>query len=329
MSIVVLDLEWNQGNQTKERQDPGMPFEVIEIGAVRLNDQLEHEADYSRLIRPTCYTTMHFITGKLLHISMEDLRGEEPFPVVLRDFLAWCGKDPLFCTWGPLDLTELQRNMRWHGLAPLADGPLPFLDAQKLFSIAFQDSHERISLEHAVDQCGIRKEIPFHRAHDDAWYTALILQRIPRHLFSYYSFDYFTIPENREHEVHVRFDSYAKYISRGFQDKSAALEDAEVMSTRCYVCGRRATRKISWFTPNGRQYYSVSCCPEHGLMKAKVRLRKAEDGEVYVVKTERFIGEKDVRELGERARKAEKTAGKKEYRLRAGQRKKRAGKGRT
>ena len=84
MSIVVLDLEWNQGNQTKERQDPGMPFEVIEIGAVRLNDQLEHEADYSRLIRPTCYTTMHFITGKLLHISMEDLRNEEPFPIFLR-----------------------------------------------------------------------------------------------------------------------------------------------------------------------------------------------------------------------------------------------------
>ncbi len=38
-------------------------------------------------------------------------------------------------------------------------------------------------------------------------------------------------------------------------------------------------------------------------MKAKVRLRKTDDGLVYVVKTERFIGEDDVNELRRRSLK--------------------------
>ena len=93
------------------------------------------------------------------------------------------------------------------------------------------------------------------------------------------------------------FDDYIKYISRSFADKAAAIADRKVMSTKCYLCHKNLRKKIRWFTPNGKHYYSVSYCDKHGYMKAKVRLRKAEDDRIYVVKTEKFISKEEVDSL--------------------------------
>lgn len=305
MNYIVLDLEWNQGSPDRDKQDPVMPFEVIEIGAVKLDEERRHVSDFSELVRPVRYRTMHYVTGKLLHLSMQDLAGSDTFPEVCERFLAWCGEEPRFVTWGPLDLTEFQRNMAFHEMQALSDRPLRFYDAQKLFALAYQDRKSRVSLEKAIDFEHLEKDVPFHRAHDDAYYTAEIFARLPEGVLANYSFDYFTIPRKKENEVHVRFADYAKYISRGFPDKNAALEDGEVMGTTCFLCGKPLRRRVvPWFTPNGKHYYSVSVCPEHGYMKAKVRLRKAEDGQIYIVKTERFIGEGDVKKLKNNARRA-------------------------
>ena len=304
MKYIVLDLEWNQGNADIEPQNPRLPFEIIEIGAVRLNENREHDGDFSSLIRPVCYHSMHYITGQLVHLTMEALQNERPFTEVMDEFLRWCGDEPLFCTWGPNDLTELQRNLLYHDEEPLADGPLPYLDVQKLFGIFLGSRKERRSLEYAIDYLQIPKDSPFHRAHSDAYYTAKILERLPQEVLRNVSYDAFSIPKKRGDELHVRFDDYVKYISRGFSAKSKALGDAEVMSTRCYLCGRKLRKKVRWFTPNGRHYYSVSVCPEHGLMKAKIRLHKSKDDLYYVVKTEKFIGEEEAQALRERAKKA-------------------------
>ena len=36
MNYVVLDLEWNQSTNGRP-EVPGIPFEVIEVGAIKLN----------------------------------------------------------------------------------------------------------------------------------------------------------------------------------------------------------------------------------------------------------------------------------------------------
>ena len=150
MNYIVLDLEWNQSSR-KEETDSGLHFEIIEMGAVRLNDSRVMVSEFSRLVKPQIYHELHKITSRLIHIQMQELEHGQPFPEVLRDFLAWCEEDYMFCTWGPLDLTELQENMRYYGLEPLSKGPIPFLDIQKLFSIAFEDGKSRRALEYAVD----------------------------------------------------------------------------------------------------------------------------------------------------------------------------------
>ena len=41
MNYIVLDLEWNQGNPAHEPEVYGIPFEIVEIGAIKLNDKKE------------------------------------------------------------------------------------------------------------------------------------------------------------------------------------------------------------------------------------------------------------------------------------------------
>ena len=304
MNYIVLDLEWNQSSDGKEEESKLLPFEIVEIGAIRLNSERQMVSEFSELIKPQVYHEMHHITRKLIHLQMDQLEHGRPFAEVAEQFFDWCGEAPVFCTWGAMDLTELQRNLSYYGMQTLADGPFPFLDVQKLFSIGFEDRKSRRSLEYAIDYLKIEKDIPFHRAFSDAYYTAKVLALLDHELLRNYSYDVFHIPKDKQSEIHVQFDTYAKYISRGFADKAQAMEDRTVSSTKCYLCRRSLRRKIRWFTPNGKHYYCVSYCDRHGYMKSKVRMRKSEDKMVYVVKTEKFITEAEVEAIRDKQKKS-------------------------
>lgn len=297
MNYVVLDLEWNQSDTGNEPEVKVMPFEIIDIGAIKLNESRAMIDEYNQLVKPVVYRHMHKITGNLIHLHMKDLEKGKAFPEVAGEFLDWCGEDFIFCTWGPLDLYELQRNMHYYEIEPLSGSPVRFLDIQKLFSIAYEDKKSRRSLEYAIDYLKIKKDIPFHRAFSDAYYTAQILATLEEPVLANYSIDTYILPRTRQEEVHVLFQDYMKYISREFPDKQKAMEDREVISTKCYLCHKNLRKKIRWFTPNGKHYYSVSLCPVHGYMKSKIRVRKSERNQVFVVKTSKFISEEGYQKM--------------------------------
>ncbi len=297
MNYIVFDLEWNQASEGKCKVNKDMPFEIIEIGALKLNEQKCVIGEFNRLIKPSVYKDMHFITKTLSHIKKEELFNGKSFEVVVCDFLKWCGEDFVFCTWGPLDLTELQRNMNYYQFASLSNKPMQFLDIQKLFSLGYENGKSRRTLEYAIDYLKIVKDIPFHRAFSDAYYTVKVFQKIASELHDHVSFDLFALPSSKRDEIHIVFSDYSKYISRKFKTKSSALLDREVSSIKCYICKKALRKKIKWFTPNGKHYYAVSFCPNHGYLKGKIRIKKTEDNEVFVVKTIKQIGVADVEEI--------------------------------
>ena len=306
-NYVVFDLEWNQGDAPFVREDgKTLTFEIVEIGAVKLNENREKIGEFSRLIKPQVHTHMHRITGKLIHLSMEDLAKGDKFQDVARDFLEFCGEDVKFCTWGPLDLTELQRNLDFYGMPLLSDRPIAFYDVQKLYSLAYDDGKSRKALEAAVDEIRIPKDIPFHRALADAEYTAKIFRTFGEKTLTKISFDTYVTPKTKKQEIRIVFDTYAKYISREFLNKEGILKNVDIMSTKCYICKKNIRRKVKWFTPNGKHYYSAAFCDKHGFMKAKVRIKKAENGNLFVVKTCRFISNEDVEEMKKKQHKIKK-----------------------
>lgn len=314
MNYIVLDLEWNQSSTGKEPEIQTMPFEIIEIGALKLNNEKSIVGEFDQLIRPMVYRELYRFTSQLVQMRMEELERGKSFREVCKEFLDWCGEeDFMFCTWGPTDLTELQRNMAFHQMEALAKGPIAFLDVQKLFSIAFEDRKTRRSLEWAVDYLQIEKDIPFHRAFSDAYYTAKVLTAIKKEkIWENVSYDLYHPPASREDEVRIQFEGYFKYISRGFNDRTSAFLDHEVASCKCYVCHHNLRKKVKWFTPNGKHYYCVAYCPEHGFVKGKIRVRKSEQGKYFVVKTTKFITEEEVDSIIARRERARMLKQKKE-----------------
>ena len=308
MKYIVLDLEWNQSNTGTEPEVESLPFEIIEIGAIKLNDDCSIISEFSELVKPAVYHEMHRFTSKLIHMQIQELERGKPFAEVADRFLEWCGEEYLFCTWGGSDLTELQRNMKFHNMTPLSDKPIRYLDAQKLFSIAYEDRKSRRSLEYAVDYLKLEKDIPFHRAFSDAYYTAKVFVHMIREnsgILQNVSFDVYHAPMCREDEVKVQFDTYAKFVSRQFADKTALFADREVSSSKCYLCHRNLRKKIKWFTPNGRHYYCLAYCEKHGYLKGKIRVRKTDEGKLYAVKTTKLISDEAAEDLRNRKIHAE------------------------
>lgn len=308
MKYIVLDLEWNQSNTGKEKEVEQLPAEIIEIGAIKVDESGMMVGEFSQLVKPMVYKEMHHFTSQLIHMQMEELERGRPFAEVAGEFLEWCGEEEyLFCTWGSTDLTEFQRNMRFHSMEPLAEGPFRYLDAQKLFSIAYEDRKTRRALEYAVSFLTLEEDLPYHRAFSDAYYTAQIfvhMMKENRELLLNESYDIFHVPKTRKDEVKVQFDTYAKYISREFADKRLAFADREVSSSKCYLCHRNLRKKIKWFTANGKHYYCLAYCEKHGYLKGKIRVRRTDEGGTYVVKTTKLITDEAAEDLMERKNRA-------------------------
>ena len=298
MNYIIFDLEWNQGVSHGEKRDKKTPLEIVEIGAVKLNEDREMIGEFSELIKPQIYHEMHNITRKIIHIQMEELEKGKPFEEVMPAFLDWCGEDSLFCTWGTLDLLELQRNMEYYNMKPLSDKPIKYYDIQKLFSLAYEDGKSRRSLEFAIDMLSIKKDIPFHRAFSDAYYTAKVFDKIEDpDVLEKYSFDTYVVPTSLEDEINITFNDYSKIITTTYSDKRNLLDEKRYNTPVCYKCKKRVSKRLKWFSPNGRHYYFVGYCLRHGYMKSKIRIRKAENGGTYAVITNKLITKEQKKEL--------------------------------
>ncbi len=320
MKYIVFDLEWNQSSCGLEPEAKELPFEIIDIGAVKCDEDGTILDTFSELINPSVYRRMHRVTGELLHLTMKDLMHARPFTEVSQRFLRWCGEEEyVFCAWGTLDLTHLQRNLEFFEMDPIADGPIAYLDLQKIFGKCYEkDQKVQRSLEYAIDFLGLEKDAPFHRAAADAYYTALVLGVIAKEnpgLFHYVSYDLYHPPVDKKHEIKITFETYSKYISRAFDTKSEAMADREVCSTRCFYCNKALRKKIKWFSVAARHYYSLSHCPVHGFLKGKIRMQHY-GNQVYVVKTLRFITPEEIEDLMAKKEHAKEQRRKKEKRER-------------
>lgn len=297
MNYIILDLEWNQSPTGKGQENKALPFEIVEIGAVKLDNDRKEIGRFHSIVAPVVYDELHHVTRDIILFSMEELKKGRSFKEVALEFFKWCEEDGeyIFCTWGSMDLTELQRNCRYFNVEYKAPMPFIYYDIQKLYSRCYSDGKQRSALETAVTEQMIEKDIPFHSAFDDAIYTARVFKQMDfEKVKKYSSVDTFEIPRNRKQEFIINYGEYTKYISRGFSDKDEAMRDGAVMSTPCTFCGKNARKKIRWFATNQKKYYCMAQCETHGLMKGKIRIRKTDDERYYVIKIVKPATKEDV-----------------------------------
>ena len=72
MSYVILDLEWNGAFSKKERR---FINEIIEFGAVKLDDSLTVTDRFSMFVTPQIGKRLSGKISELTHITREDLEA--------------------------------------------------------------------------------------------------------------------------------------------------------------------------------------------------------------------------------------------------------------
>ena len=70
-----MDLEWNQCACGKESSVERLPFEIFEIGAVKLDENRKKISEFHGLIRPNVYKELHPVISEVTHVSMEELEA--------------------------------------------------------------------------------------------------------------------------------------------------------------------------------------------------------------------------------------------------------------
>ena len=99
MNYIVFDLEWNQCPYGKGQENERIPFEIIEIGAVKLNSERQIIDQYQVLIQPRVYKKLHHRTREIIQMDMKLLEREGiPFYRAVKEFLNGAVRMP-FCSW--------------------------------------------------------------------------------------------------------------------------------------------------------------------------------------------------------------------------------------
>jgi DNA polymerase III epsilon subunit-like protein len=181
MYYITLDLEWNQAYAQKamavqKQLCARLRGEVIQIGAVKLNPNLEICGSYSIIVKPKYFKKLHKHVSELTGISQEQMDAGVSLGEAAESFREFCGKDFVFLTWGPDDIPMLKDNFHIH------DIPSAWLDAtydlQPIFNRQTDGASKQRSLEYAMEYFNIPQNLPAHDALNDAYFTALVAQKM-------------------------------------------------------------------------------------------------------------------------------------------------------
>lgn len=181
MEYIIFDLEFNQELSSLQNTEASIkicPFEIIQIGAIKLDANLNAIATLNRYVKPSIYPHVSTFVTDLTGITSEQLSFEKSFPEVFRDFILFVGYDCVLCTWGMSDMRELYRNVIFHELDQ-KQLPAKVINLQPEVSIYLKQSSKKlINLQAAVEALSIATPYPFHNALYDAYYTTQLFKKI-------------------------------------------------------------------------------------------------------------------------------------------------------
>ena len=182
MNYIIYDLEFNQKLNTKEvetKNSSSLPFEILQIGALKLTKKFQTISTFNNLIKPTLYTTIHPYVENLTKINKDKVSLCKNFVDVYEDFLEFIGEGEIvLCVWGIVDIKELQRNLKFYNLSTSSMSKY-YIDIQKYASKYLQSPKgSKISLKNAIELLNITIKGEFHDALNDAYYTAEVFKKI-------------------------------------------------------------------------------------------------------------------------------------------------------
>ena len=271
MYYITLDLEWNQAYAEKalavqKRLSRRLRGEVIQIGAVKLDKNMNPCGSYQVIVKPKYFKKLHKHVSVLTGITQDQIDLGMPLPDAAASFKKWCGKDFVFLTWGPDDIPMLKENFRVHDL------DVSWLDStydlQLIFNRQTDDGTKQRSLEYAMEYFQIPQTLPAHDALNDAYFTALVAEKldVPLGIKNY--------NERRGEFLLECGIGDADAGDDGYVTIGEMLSDEIVKSPACPICKKPLVREASELHSKGQRYTYLYSCKADGRMLMSLKLHK-------------------------------------------------------
>lgn len=179
MNYIIFDLEWNNAYSYAKK---GFMNEIIEIGAVKLNERLEIVDTFKQLILPKITKKLSGRCKSLTNITNEELKQKGiPFADAIKDFSRWSrGDGNVFMSWSNSDLYVLTNNYQTFLGNLNINFITKYCDAQKYcMSFIERENNNQISLADCGEAFGIKIDTDkLHRALTDCYLTAECLKKV-------------------------------------------------------------------------------------------------------------------------------------------------------
>lgn len=274
MRFIIMDLEWNGCFSKVVKRYFN---EIIEIGAVMLDENLSVIGDFRRLIKPVMSNKLSYIVKQLTHITTEELENGSTFEKAYDDFSEWVGDDSVVLTWGKSDLLVMLENCRYF----IDSDIIPFLkryaDLQKVTQSYLDcEKGEHLGLSKAAETLDIStNDMELHRALEDSLLSAYIFQKV------YASVD---LGEFMYEADKKEFYDRIEFKNTVLKDITNPLVDKKQLKFHCPECQSgsppilRMNKDSQWLFKS-RAFRAVLVCKKcKNLFNARVQFKLTYDG---------------------------------------------------
>lgn len=250
MRYIVVDLEWNNAFSSKSKKAIN---EIIEIGAVKLDEDLNIRDTISTFIRPSVGKKLSKRVVEMTSITDADVAGGMSFINAVKLLKSWISKDDIVMTWGDTDIRVFLENCKEFSLGETIPFLGKYLDLQKYCQSRLDGSFttQQLGLSAAAELLGIKDDKFFHhRALDDSLLSVECLKKV---------FDESALQKMAKDcdEVFYRKLNFRTHYILDIN--SPAIEPSALICV-CDVCGERAKQLDDW---------KISCQAFQGTFKCQ------------------------------------------------------------
>ncbi|QHQ60361.1 DNA polymerase III [Anaerocolumna sedimenticola] len=254
MHYIIFDLEFNQDipsirepfnsdwlpkmPDTDNREIPEFPYEIIQIGALKLDEEYRTIGTFNSFIKPFLYSAVNPVITELTGITTEKLKQGEPFPKAYKSFLKFMNdSQSILCVWGMSDLKVLYKNAEYHKL-DVKSIPRMYINIQPFVPQYLNLADKKLlRLKTAAELLNIPLTHEFHNALYDSYYTAEIFKKLNNSTITPKIYDpaFVTIRPKRPKRT-INFPGLIAQIEKMY-DRSMTEEEQEIIKL-AYKMGR-------------------------------------------------------------------------------------------
>ena len=267
MNYVIIDLEWN-GSYVKKVH--GYFNEIIEIGAVKLDETLREVDRFQAIIHPAVSKKLTDLVTNLTSITDEELTDGGTFTGAMAGLRRFIGKtETVVLTWSTTDLLVLLENYRYF----CKTDTIPFMHAYVDLQAYYQQRMElpntqQVGLSAACEQLSVNEEdVAHHRALDDSILTGRVLQKI----YDADSFKQILLPADAA--FYRRITCKNRYAT----DRDDPLVKSEYLHFACPQCGKELATDGKWRGYNRALSANMHCTPCNKHFLARVQIKEKFD----------------------------------------------------